>query len=160
MHIARVRHEGPDGAQARVVVSATAQPGTWVDVRTGERLRLERAGATARAARRIAEALGPGRLTAALEGPTDAMMWSIGEPVAWASAGETVAAGTLLGSGTVGGGCGLELGRSPTAGDDIELEIERLGVLRNRIGVRRQSGRTPPRRERREARARAGAPTG
>jgi len=67
MHIARVRHEGPDGAQARVAVFATAQAGTWVDVRAAERRRLERAGAAARAARRVAEAAAPGSLGAALE---------------------------------------------------------------------------------------------
>jgi 2-keto-4-pentenoate hydratase/2-oxohepta-3-ene-1,7-dioic acid hydratase in catechol pathway len=92
-------------------------------------------------------------------GSTDTMMWSIGELVAWASAGESVVPGTLLGSGTVGGGCGLELGRSLTAGDVIELEIDGLGVLRNRIGARAPSGWAPARRERREARGVAGAPT-
>jgi 2-keto-4-pentenoate hydratase/2-oxohepta-3-ene-1,7-dioic acid hydratase in catechol pathway len=68
-------------------------------------------------------------------GSTASMMWSIGELVAWASAGEPLVAGTLLGSGTVGGGCGFELGRSLSPGDLVELEIERLGVLRNQIGI-------------------------
>jgi 2-keto-4-pentenoate hydratase/2-oxohepta-3-ene-1,7-dioic acid hydratase in catechol pathway len=36
-------------------------------------------------------------------------------------------------SGTVGGGCGLELKRFLSAGDVVELEIEGIGLLRNRI---------------------------
>lgn len=46
---------------------------------------------------------------------------------------ETVYPGEFFGSGTVGGGCGLELGRFLSVGDVIELEIDGLGVLRNRI---------------------------
>ncbi|MDX3904980.1 MAG: fumarylacetoacetate hydrolase family protein [Pigmentiphaga sp.] len=42
-------------------------------------------------------------------------------------------AGELLGSGTVGGGCGNELGRFLKDGDVLELEVSGLGVLRNRI---------------------------
>jgi 2-keto-4-pentenoate hydratase/2-oxohepta-3-ene-1,7-dioic acid hydratase in catechol pathway len=49
-------------------------------------------------------------------------------------AGENLAAGTLLGTGTVGGGCGAELGRFLAVGDTVELEIEGIGTLRNRIG--------------------------
>jgi 2-keto-4-pentenoate hydratase/2-oxohepta-3-ene-1,7-dioic acid hydratase in catechol pathway len=47
---------------------------------------------------------------------------------------ETLYPGDILGSGTVGRGCGLELDRWIQPGDMVELEIERLGVLRNRIG--------------------------
>ena len=46
---------------------------------------------------------------------------------------ETLYAGEVLGSGTVGSGCGLELGRQLKHGDVVELEIERIGVLRNRV---------------------------
>jgi fumarylacetoacetate (FAA) hydrolase len=44
-------------------------------------------------------------------------------------------AGEVIGSGTVGGGCILEHGdgRWLARGDEIELEIEGIGVLRNRI---------------------------
>jgi 2-keto-4-pentenoate hydratase/2-oxohepta-3-ene-1,7-dioic acid hydratase in catechol pathway len=52
------------------------------------------------------------------------------------SQSETVYAGEVIGSGTVGTGCGLELGRQLEEGDVVELEIERIGVLRNRV-VRR-----------------------
>ncbi len=41
--------------------------------------------------------------------------------------------GDVLGSGTVGTGCGLELDRWVKPGDVIELEIERIGILRNRV---------------------------
>lgn len=80
------------------------------------------------------------RMTSRVNGETtcDAtsaeMIWSIAEIVAWASAGERLAAGTLLGSGTANGGSGVEIGRKLAPGDVVELEIEVLGVLRNRIG--------------------------
>ena len=46
-------------------------------------------------------------------------------------------AGDVIGSGKVGRGCILEHGdqRWLQPGDDVELEIEGIGVLRNRIGV-------------------------
>jgi 2-keto-4-pentenoate hydratase/2-oxohepta-3-ene-1,7-dioic acid hydratase in catechol pathway len=46
---------------------------------------------------------------------------------------ETLHPGEVVGSGTVGGGCGLELDRYLNAGDVVELEVEGLGVLRNRV---------------------------
>lgn len=49
------------------------------------------------------------------------------------SQSETIYAGEVIASGTVGTGCGLELGRKLSPGDVIELEIEKIGVLRNRI---------------------------
>jgi 2-keto-4-pentenoate hydratase/2-oxohepta-3-ene-1,7-dioic acid hydratase in catechol pathway len=52
------------------------------------------------------------------------------------SASETLRAGEIIGSGTVGTGCGLELGRQLKAGDVVELEVEKIGVLRNRVVVR------------------------
>jgi 2-keto-4-pentenoate hydratase/2-oxohepta-3-ene-1,7-dioic acid hydratase in catechol pathway len=41
--------------------------------------------------------------------------------------------GEFFGSGTVGTGCGLEQGRFLKPGDVVELEIQGLGVLRNRF---------------------------
>ena len=49
------------------------------------------------------------------------------------SASETLYAGEVIGSGTVGTGCGLELGRQLQHGDVVELEIEKIGVLRNKV---------------------------
>jgi 2-keto-4-pentenoate hydratase/2-oxohepta-3-ene-1,7-dioic acid hydratase in catechol pathway len=45
----------------------------------------------------------------------------------------TLHPGELICSGTVPTGCGIELGRFPQPGDVIELEVERIGVLRNRF---------------------------
>jgi 2-keto-4-pentenoate hydratase/2-oxohepta-3-ene-1,7-dioic acid hydratase in catechol pathway len=53
--------------------------------------------------------------------------------IAFVSEGETLHPGEVFGSGTVGSGCGLELGRMPKRGDLIELEVEHLGVLRTRL---------------------------
>ena len=50
-----------------------------------------------------------------------------------ASKEETLHAGEFFGSGTVGGGCGLELARFLKVGDTVELEIEGLGTLRNKV---------------------------
>jgi 2-keto-4-pentenoate hydratase/2-oxohepta-3-ene-1,7-dioic acid hydratase in catechol pathway len=49
------------------------------------------------------------------------------------SASETLRAGEIIGSGTVGTGCGLELGRQLKDGDVVELEVEKIGILRNRV---------------------------
>ncbi|RTL60507.1 MAG: hypothetical protein EKK41_28785 [Hyphomicrobiales bacterium] len=38
-----------------------------------------------------------------------------------------------VGSGTVGNGCGLETGRFLEDGDEIELEVQKIGVLVNRV---------------------------
>jgi 2-keto-4-pentenoate hydratase/2-oxohepta-3-ene-1,7-dioic acid hydratase in catechol pathway len=46
---------------------------------------------------------------------------------------QTIHPGDVLGSGTVGTGCGLELDRWVRPGDVMELEIERIGILRNRV---------------------------
>lgn len=324
MKIGRIRHEGPDGAEARIVAAADGDASTWVDVRTAERLRLERGGATAAAARRLAAAVVPGSLTSALQngplfrealraaiasapadaaagpgvrllapvdppayrdfmsfeqhfrypydrdgtavpnvlyelpvsymgsaqavvgpeeeivwpgysqhldyelelgivigrdgrdltpeqaldhvlgvtllndfsardiqfremagrlgpskgkhfanavGPcivtldaidptaldmearingetwsrntTSTMLWSIAEIVAWASAGEPLVAGTLLGSGTIGGGTGFELERRLADGDVVELEMTGVGILRNRVVAAREPGWQP-----------------
>jgi hypothetical protein len=39
----------------------------------------------------------------------------------------------MLSEGEIGTGCGLDLGRYPTSGDVIELEIEKIGVLCTRF---------------------------
>jgi 2-keto-4-pentenoate hydratase/2-oxohepta-3-ene-1,7-dioic acid hydratase in catechol pathway len=63
------------------------------------------------------------------------MHWSWGEILAHVSDSEDVHPGDVLGSGTPGGCCGLDLGRRLQPGAVVELEIERIGVLRNRIGI-------------------------
>jgi 2-keto-4-pentenoate hydratase/2-oxohepta-3-ene-1,7-dioic acid hydratase in catechol pathway len=76
-------------------------------------------------------------------GSSGTMLWSVAELVAWASTAEPLAVGTLLGSGTVGGGCGLEHDRFLSPGDVVELEIAGIGLLRNRLGARPESGWFP-----------------
>jgi 2-keto-4-pentenoate hydratase/2-oxohepta-3-ene-1,7-dioic acid hydratase in catechol pathway len=53
--------------------------------------------------------------------------------IAHVSQCETIYPGEVICSGTVGGGCGIELGRALKPGDTVELEVEKIGVLRNRI---------------------------
>ncbi len=63
--------------------------------------------------------------------------YSFGEIIARMSAGVTLHPGEVIGSGTVGSGCLLELTRSQgpwlQPGDRVELEIECLGVLENEV---------------------------
>jgi len=53
--------------------------------------------------------------------------------IAYVSRNETLYAGEVIGSGTVGNGCGLEQGRFLSPGARIELEVSGLGTLRNRL---------------------------
>lgn len=50
------------------------------------------------------------------------------------SRNEWILAGDFFGSGTVGTGCGLELDQWIKPGDIIELEIEQIGKLINKVG--------------------------
>jgi 2-keto-4-pentenoate hydratase/2-oxohepta-3-ene-1,7-dioic acid hydratase in catechol pathway len=59
--------------------------------------------------------------------------WTFEQMIAHVSKDELIYPGDILGSGTVGFGCGLELDRWPQAGDTLELEITGLGLLRNQI---------------------------
>jgi 2-keto-4-pentenoate hydratase/2-oxohepta-3-ene-1,7-dioic acid hydratase in catechol pathway len=61
------------------------------------------------------------------------MLHSFEDMIAYVSRGETLQPGEFFGSGTVGGGCGLELDRWLKHGDVIELEVEKIGILRNRV---------------------------
>jgi 2-keto-4-pentenoate hydratase/2-oxohepta-3-ene-1,7-dioic acid hydratase in catechol pathway len=67
------------------------------------------------------------------DGNSATLHHSFEKMIAFASMEETLFPGDLIGSGTVGGGCGLELDRWVKPGDLIELEIENIGVLRNRV---------------------------
>lgn len=59
--------------------------------------------------------------------------WSFPQMIAHVSRGEMIYAGDVFGSGTVGGGCGLEMDRYLKPGDVVELEIQPIGVLRTRV---------------------------
>ena len=69
------------------------------------------------------------------DGNSGTSHWTFPQMIAYASRSETLYPGDVLGSGTVGGGCGYELDRWIQPGDLIELSITRLGVLRNRVGA-------------------------
>lgn len=64
--------------------------------------------------------------------------------IAHASSGEQLFPGELLSSGTLPGGCGLELDRRLSPGDELELELDHLGTLRNRIAARGEPVPPPP----------------
>jgi 2-keto-4-pentenoate hydratase/2-oxohepta-3-ene-1,7-dioic acid hydratase in catechol pathway len=64
-----------------------------------------------------------------IETQVHGMVHSFASMVAFASRNETVHAGEVFGSGTVGGCCGLEMDRWIKRGDVVELEVERIGTL-------------------------------
>ena len=66
-------------------------------------------------------------------GTLGTMHFSFEEIIAHVSQDETLMPGEFIGSGTVGNGCGLELGWYLEHGDVVELEVENIGVLRNRV---------------------------
>jgi len=79
-------------------------------------------------------------------GSSSTMMWQVEEIIAYVSKGEGIQPGELIGLGTVGFGCGLELGKLLKPGDVVELEVESVGVLRNRVGAPTPTGWMPERR--------------
>ncbi len=78
-------------------------------------------------------------------GNTAEMQWTFAEIIERCSYGVTLHAGDIIGSGAVGTGCFLELNGTRIfndddyreqwlqPGDDVEMEIEGLGILRNTI---------------------------
>ncbi|MDQ0269629.1 fumarylacetoacetate hydrolase family protein [Cytobacillus purgationiresistens] len=71
------------------------------------------------------------------EGNFNDIYYTFGEMIARASEGVTLYPGEIIGSGTVGTGCILELGTDVHPwlkhGDEVELEITGLGKLTNKI---------------------------
>ncbi|WP_065756251.1 fumarylacetoacetate hydrolase family protein [Bradyrhizobium paxllaeri] len=67
------------------------------------------------------------------QGVSEGMLFSFEEIIAHVSKDETLMPGEFIGSGTVGNGCGLELGWYLEHGDTIELEVEKIGILKNRV---------------------------
>ena len=67
--------------------------------------------------------------------------WSMAEMISFASRSSPLVPGDVIGSGTVGTGCILELSGTHGAdrfpwlkeGDEVVLEVERLGTLRNKL---------------------------
>ncbi len=70
-------------------------------------------------------------------GTTADMYWSFEEMISYISKSETLYPGEFIGSGTCSGitgmGCGLEHGKYLQPGDEIELYVEKIGSLKNKI---------------------------
>jgi 2-keto-4-pentenoate hydratase/2-oxohepta-3-ene-1,7-dioic acid hydratase in catechol pathway len=69
------------------------------------------------------------------EGTTANPAHDIGEMLAYASTGERLDVGDVISTGTMPGCCGLELERWIQPGQTVELEIDRIGTLTNRISA-------------------------
>jgi 2-keto-4-pentenoate hydratase/2-oxohepta-3-ene-1,7-dioic acid hydratase in catechol pathway len=67
---------------------------------------------------------------------TKHMHHSFADMIAYASQDLTLRAGEVLGSGTAATGSGLELDRWLQPGDQIEMEADGVGILRNTVGPR------------------------
>jgi 2-keto-4-pentenoate hydratase/2-oxohepta-3-ene-1,7-dioic acid hydratase in catechol pathway len=67
------------------------------------------------------------------QGVSEGMLFSFEEIIAHVTKDETLMPGEFIGSGTVGNGCGLELGWYLEHDDTIELEVEKIGILKNRV---------------------------
>jgi 2-keto-4-pentenoate hydratase/2-oxohepta-3-ene-1,7-dioic acid hydratase in catechol pathway len=61
------------------------------------------------------------------------MYHSFAEIIEHVSQSETLHPGDVIGSGTVGEGCGLELGNWLEDGDTVELEVEGIGTLEHTV---------------------------
>ena len=59
--------------------------------------------------------------------------WKFSDMIAHTSMGETLHPGEVIGSSTVGLGCGLEHLRFLNDGDIVELEIDQIGVISNKV---------------------------
>ena len=66
-------------------------------------------------------------------GTSASMFWRFEQMIEFLTLDDEILPGDVIGSGTVGTGCGLELDRWVQRGDVMELEIEKIGVLRNRV---------------------------
>ena len=67
------------------------------------------------------------------ESNSGTISWKFEDMIAHASLDEYIRPGEIFGSGTVGGGSGAERGMFLNRGDVVELEVEGIGVLRNRV---------------------------
>ncbi len=66
-------------------------------------------------------------------GSTADMYWKFEDLIEHITRAHRIYPGEIIGSGTVGTGCGAERGEKYAPGDVIELEVEGIGVLRNRV---------------------------
>ncbi|MDL1889693.1 fumarylacetoacetate hydrolase family protein [Nitrospirales bacterium NOB] len=77
------------------------------------------------------------------EGRFGTIHWSFAQMIEHVSRDERIYPGDIFGSGTIGGGCGLEQDRYLQPGDLVELEVQPIGILRTTIA---STGRTEARR--------------
>ncbi len=66
-------------------------------------------------------------------------IWTPEETISYASEFNGLQPGDLIGSGTMAFGAGVELGKFLQPGDVLELELERVGTLRNRISDEKET---------------------
>lgn len=66
-------------------------------------------------------------------------LWTPEEIISFTSELNGVQPGDLIGSGTMAFGAGVEISRFLQPGDEIELELEGVGTLRNRIAAEKES---------------------
>jgi 2-keto-4-pentenoate hydratase/2-oxohepta-3-ene-1,7-dioic acid hydratase in catechol pathway len=71
---------------------------------------------------------------------TAGMLHSYEQIVAFISRNETLHPGEIIAGGTVGGCCGLEMGRFLPDGSTIELDVSGIGVLRNKVVANKHAG--------------------
>jgi len=71
------------------------------------------------------------------ESSTTTMVHSFEKIIEYISESETIHPGEFLGSGTIAGCCSLECDKWMKDGDTIEIEFEKLGVLRNKVARER-----------------------
>lgn len=67
------------------------------------------------------------------ETTTAGARWSLGEMLAHASRSESLRPGELFATGTLAGGSGIETGQQLKPGDTVEIGINGIGTLTNRI---------------------------
>lgn len=71
---------------------------------------------------------------------TAGMLHDLEHIIAFISQNETLHPGEIIASGTIGGCCGLEIGRYLADGSTIELDVEGIGVLRNKVVASNRAG--------------------
>ncbi len=76
------------------------------------------------------------------EGNSGSSQFTFAQMICFASRCRTLFAGDVLGSGTVGSGCGLEQDRFLSPGDRVRLEIDGLGSLENELYIEEDEARS------------------
>lgn len=75
------------------------------------------------------------------EGQSGDAHFSWEQMIEFASRDEWLRSTDVLGSGTVGTGCGLEVDKWIQPGDEIEFVVEKIGSLKNKVGQKQGGGK-------------------